>query len=178
MSEFALILYMVNTCWKPGLPVFMCKEKLSILDFPLLRFCLIFKMAYFLSWPVQELFKKARVRCAIANSKIFAKTSNIFIRGRYLYQWYHYNHNAKRYENVIRGIINYECAYEISFFANSICICGVSLKYFLLCSQHKATLSGKGLYKDHVCTRINICLTRKRYCGKITIKEVRIDFSI
>jgi hypothetical protein len=22
------------------------------------------------------------------------------------YQWYHYNHNAKRYENVIRGIIN------------------------------------------------------------------------
>jgi hypothetical protein len=30
---------------------------------------LIFKMAYFL----QELLKKARVRCAIANSKIFAK---------------------------------------------------------------------------------------------------------
>jgi hypothetical protein len=53
---------------------------------------LIFKMAYFL--------RKARVRCAIANSKIFAKTFNIFIRGRFLYQWYHYNHNAKRYENV------------------------------------------------------------------------------
>jgi hypothetical protein len=68
---------------------------------------LIFKMAYFLSWPVQELLKKASVRCAIANSKIFAKTFNIFIRDRYLYQWYHYNHNAKRYENVIRGIINY-----------------------------------------------------------------------
>jgi hypothetical protein len=67
---------------------------------------LIFKMAYFLSWPVQELLKKARVRCAIANSKIFAKTFNIFIRGRYLYQWYHYNHNAKRYQNVIRGIAN------------------------------------------------------------------------
>ena len=48
---------------------------------------LIFKMAYFLSWPVQELLKKARVRCAIANSKIFAKTFNIFIWGRYLYQW-------------------------------------------------------------------------------------------
>jgi hypothetical protein len=63
-------------------------------------------MAYFLSWPMQELLKKARVRCAIANSKIFAKTFNIFIRGRYLYQWYHYNHNAKRYENVIRGMIN------------------------------------------------------------------------
>ena len=47
---------------------------------------LIFKMAYFLSWPVQELFKKARVRCTISNSKIFAKTFNIFIRGRYLYQ--------------------------------------------------------------------------------------------
>jgi hypothetical protein len=41
---------------------------------------LIFKMAYLLSWPVQELLKKARVRCAIANSKIFAKTFNIFIR--------------------------------------------------------------------------------------------------
>jgi hypothetical protein len=66
-----------------------------------------FKMAYFLSWPVQELLKKARVRCLIANRKIFAKTFNIFIRGRYLYQWYHYNHNAKRYENVTRGIINY-----------------------------------------------------------------------
>ena len=37
-----------------------------------------------------------------SHSKIFAKTFNIFIRGRYLYQWYHYNHNAKRYENVIR----------------------------------------------------------------------------
>jgi hypothetical protein len=83
--------------------------------FPLLRFrsalhcgyivvSLIFKMAYFLSWPVQELLKKARVRCAIANSKIFAKTFNIFIRGRYLYQWYHYNHNAKRYENGIYSI--------------------------------------------------------------------------
>jgi hypothetical protein len=68
---------------------------------------LIFKMAYFLSWPTQEPLKKARVKCAIANSKIFAKTFNIFIRGRYLYQWYHYNHNAKRYENVIRGIINF-----------------------------------------------------------------------
>jgi hypothetical protein len=44
---------------------------------------------------------------AIANSKIFAKTLNIFIRGRYLYQWYHYNHKAKRYENVIRGISSY-----------------------------------------------------------------------
>jgi hypothetical protein len=64
-------------------------------------------MVYFLSWPVQELFKKAMVRCAIANSEIFAKTFNIFIRGRYLYQWYYYNHNAKRYENVIRGIINW-----------------------------------------------------------------------
>ena len=52
-------------------------------------------------------FKKARVRCAIANNKIFTKTFNIFVRGRYLYQWYHYNHNAKRYENVIRGILNY-----------------------------------------------------------------------
>jgi hypothetical protein len=31
-------------------------------------------------------FKKARVRCTIANSKILAKTFNIFIRGRYLYQ--------------------------------------------------------------------------------------------
>jgi hypothetical protein len=31
-------------------------------------------------------FKKARVRCAIANSKIFGKTFNVFIRGRYLYQ--------------------------------------------------------------------------------------------
>jgi hypothetical protein len=31
-------------------------------------------------------FKKARVGCAIANSKIFAKTFNIFIRGRSLYQ--------------------------------------------------------------------------------------------
>jgi hypothetical protein len=29
-------------------------------------------------------------------------------RGRYLYQWYHYNHNAKRYENVIRGIVNWD----------------------------------------------------------------------
>jgi hypothetical protein len=55
---------------------------------------------------VQELLKKARVRCTIANSKIFAKTFNIFIWGRYLYQWYHYNHNAKHYENVIRAIIN------------------------------------------------------------------------
>jgi hypothetical protein len=78
---------------------------------------LIFKMAYFLSWPylwfwpVQELLKKAKVRCAIANSKIFAKTFNIFIRGRYLYQWYHYNHNAKRYENVIRGRV-YFCKYK------------------------------------------------------------------
>ena len=27
---------------------------------------------------------------------------NIFIRGRYLYQWYNFYHNAKRYENVIR----------------------------------------------------------------------------
>jgi hypothetical protein len=36
--------------------------------------------------PVQELLKKARARCAIANSKLFAKTFNIFIRGRYLYQ--------------------------------------------------------------------------------------------
>jgi hypothetical protein len=25
------------------------------------------------------------------------------------YQWYHYNHNAKRYENVIRGILNSSC---------------------------------------------------------------------
>jgi hypothetical protein len=33
-----------------------------------------------------ELLKKARVRCTISNSKIFAKTFNIFIRGRYLYQ--------------------------------------------------------------------------------------------
>jgi hypothetical protein len=64
---------------------------------------LIFKIAYFLFWPVQELLKKARVRCAIANNKIFGKTFNIFIRGRYLYQWYHYNHNAKRYENVNKG---------------------------------------------------------------------------
>jgi hypothetical protein len=39
---------------------------------------LIFKMAYFLSWPVQELLKKAWVRCAIVNSKIFAKTDSIF----------------------------------------------------------------------------------------------------
>jgi hypothetical protein len=31
-------------------------------------------------------FKKARVRCAIANNKIFTKTFNIFVRGRYLYQ--------------------------------------------------------------------------------------------
>jgi hypothetical protein len=84
--------------------------------FPLLRFLSALHCGYsgitdiqdglFLSWPVQELLKKARVRCAIANSKIFAKTFNIFIRGRYLYQWYHYNHNAKRYENVIRGIAN------------------------------------------------------------------------
>jgi hypothetical protein len=48
--------------------------------------------------------KKAWVRCAKANSKIFAKTFNIFIQGLYLYQWYHSNHNAKHYENVIRRI--------------------------------------------------------------------------
>ena len=26
-----------------------------------------------------------------------------------VYQWYHYNHNAKQYENVIRGIVNCTC---------------------------------------------------------------------
>jgi hypothetical protein len=61
---------------------------------------LIFKMAYFLSWPVQELLKKARVRCAIANNKIFVETFNIFSDITVIslvYQWYHYNHNAKRH---------------------------------------------------------------------------------
>jgi hypothetical protein len=77
-------------------------------------------MAYFLSWPVQELLKKARVRCAIANSKIIAKTFNIFIRGRYLYQWYHYNHNAKRHENVIRGIANLVECLVLWFIRNSL----------------------------------------------------------
>ena len=33
------------------------------------------------------------------------------------YQWYHYNHNAKRYENVIRGIysiVYYQLAMNIA----------------------------------------------------------------
>jgi hypothetical protein len=64
---------------------------------------LIFKMAYFLSWPVQEVFKNL---VSGTDSKIFAKTFNIFIWGHYLYQWYHYNHNAKLYENIIKGIID------------------------------------------------------------------------
>jgi hypothetical protein len=99
LSAFSLLLSFCN--WKT-------KGKWWFPLSPIPLVSLIFKMTYFLSWPVQELLKKARVRCAIANSKIFAKTFNIFIRGRYLYQWYYYNHNAKRYENVIRGIINWE----------------------------------------------------------------------
>jgi glucan phosphoethanolaminetransferase (alkaline phosphatase superfamily) len=93
------------------------QDKMPILDSPYYVFValcivvivvsLIFKMAYFLPWPVQEPLKKARVKCTIANSKIFAKTFNIFIRSRNLYQCYHYNHNAKRYENVIGGLINF-----------------------------------------------------------------------
>jgi hypothetical protein len=46
---------------------------------------LIFKMDFFVLTRART-FKKSRVRCAIANSKIFAKTFSIFIRGHYLYQ--------------------------------------------------------------------------------------------
>jgi hypothetical protein len=108
---------MVRNLW-PSTRIFCFNNKVilsAIYDSPycvfvalwivLIVVSLIFNMAYFLSWPVQELLKIAKVRCAIANNKIFVKTFNIFIRGRYFYQWYHYNHNAKRYRNVIRGII-------------------------------------------------------------------------
>jgi hypothetical protein len=50
-------------------------------------------------------FKKARVKCAIAISKIFGKTFKIFIRGRYLYQWYHYNHNAGFSGSLLSGSV-------------------------------------------------------------------------
>ena len=64
--------------------------------FPLLRFRSALHCGYSGITDIQDglffvltrarTFRKARVRCAIANSKIFAKTFNIFIRGRYLYQ--------------------------------------------------------------------------------------------
>jgi hypothetical protein len=64
--------------------------------FPLLRFRSALHCGYSGITDIQDglffvltrarTFKKATVRCAIANSKIFAKTFNIFIRGRYLYQ--------------------------------------------------------------------------------------------
>jgi hypothetical protein len=75
--------------------------------FPLLRFRSALHCGYSGITDIQDclffVLNRARtwtVRCVIAKSKIFAKTFNIFIR-----QWYHYNHNAKRYENVIRGIV-------------------------------------------------------------------------
>jgi hypothetical protein len=64
--------------------------------FPLLRFRSALHCGYSGITDIQDglffvltrarTFKKARVWCAIANSKIFTKTFNIFIRGRYLYQ--------------------------------------------------------------------------------------------
>jgi hypothetical protein len=100
--------------------------------FPLLRFSSALHCGYSGNTDIQDglffvstrarTFKKARVRCTIDNSKIFAKTFNIFIRGRYLYQWYHYNHNAKRYENVMRGII-----YSIQFV--NICTTGLEIRF-------------------------------------------------
>jgi hypothetical protein len=65
-------------------------------SFPLLRFCSALRCGYSGITDIQDglffvltrarTFKEATVRCAIANSKIFAKTFNIFIRGHYLYQ--------------------------------------------------------------------------------------------